>query len=335
MPGEDDPKDIISEDILIVDEISMVGVDTMSAIMMALEMNKRANIVFVGDANQLPSISPGNFLNDMMKADCANVVVLDQIHRQDENSYISLIANQISKGKVTKIPDNATDIEWEDVNGDSFEETIKEAVTEYLQDGKDIDDLQIISPMKKGSCGVNTANKIMQEMMSDINGTQEQVLEIGFNKFHIGDRVIQLENNYDKEVFNGDMGVIIDLGRDVVGDDSDKEEAFIKVSFYGDERLYVGDEIEQLKVAWCITVHKYQGSQSPYVMFIMASEAEIMMSKELVYTAFTRAEKFLNVYGSKNMLQVAPTKSVVKKRYTNMNKIIQELKTGEKLMKVL
>jgi len=335
LPGEDEPKEIIMEELLIVDEISMVGIDTMSAIMMALEMNKQANIVFVGDANQLPSISPGNFLNDMMKSDCANVVVLDQIHRQGENSYISLIANQISNGKVVEIPNNATDIEWTDVNGDNFESTIREFITEYLEEGKDIDDLQVISPMKRGSCGVNESNRIIQQMMAKINGTEERILEIGFNKFHMGDRIIQLENNYEKEVFNGDMGVIIDLGRAVVRPDSDKEEAYINVSFYGDERQYIGDEIEQLKVAFAITVHKYQGSQSKYVVFIMASEADCMMSKELVYTAFTRAEKFLNVFGSKNMYNVAPTKSVVKKRYTNLNKIIQEFKTGKQLMKVL
>jgi len=173
-------------------------------------------------------------------------------------------------------------------------------------------------------------------MMAEINGTQNQILEIGFNKFYLGDRVIQLENDYTKAVFNGDIGVIIDLGRGVVDPDkSDKEEPYIVVSFYGEEKQYVGDEIDQLMIAFCITVHKYQGSQSKYVIFIMSSEAEVMMSKELVYTAFTRAEKFLNVYGSKNMYKIAPTRSVVKKRYTNMNKIIKEFKTGEKLMKVL
>ena len=204
-----------------------------------------------------------------------------------------------------------------------------------MEEGKDIDDLQVISPMKKGSCGVNESNRIMQDMMAKINGTEDQILEIGFDKFHMGDRIIQLENNYDKEVFNGDMGVIIGLGRDVVRADSDKEEAYINVSFYGDERQYIGDEIEQLKLAWSITVHKFQGSQSKYVIFIMASEAQVMMSKELVYTAFTRAEKFLNVFGSKDMYNIAPTKSVVKKRYTNMNKMITEFKTGKQLMKVL
>ena len=335
LPGEDEPKELITQDILIVDEISMVGIDTMYAIMMALQLNNKANVVFVGDANQLPSVSPGNFLSDMIKSECANVVVLDQIHRQDENSYISIIANKISEGKVVEIPDNAVDIRWKDVNGDNFEALLKGFVKKYLDKGKDIDDLQIISPMKKGYCGVNTANKIMQDMMSEINNTQEQVLEIGFNKFYLGDRVIQLENNYEKEVFNGDMGVIVDLGRGIVNPNSDKEENYINVSFYGDERQYVGDEIEQLKLAWCCTAHKYQGSQCKYVVFVMSSEAECMVSKELVYTGLTRAEKFLYVFGSKSMFKLAPIKSVIKKRYTNMCKIIQELKTGEQLMKVL
>jgi len=308
----------------------------MSAIMLALEANKKTNVVFVGDANQLPSISPGNFLNDMMGSDCANVVILDQIHRQDKDSYISLVANQISSGRLADIPKDASDMEWEDVNGDNFNKIIRNAVTEYLQDGKDIDDLQIISPMKKGSCGVHATNKIMQEMMSGINNSKDSILEIGFNKYYLGDRVIQTENNYDKEVFNGDMGVIVDLGKKIVNPKEDTDEKqFITVSFYGDEITYVGEEIEQLMIAWCITVHKYQGSQSRYVMFIMASEAECMMTKELVYTAFTRAERFLNIFGSKNMYKLSPTKSAIRKRYTSLKSVIRELKTGEKLMRVL
>ena len=151
-PGDDFPRENIQEDILIVDEVSMVGVDTMFAIMVAMEENLWGNIIFVGDPNQLPSVSPGNFLSDIIESKCANVVKLAQIHRQDENSYISLIANEIAKGKVVEIPQEANDMKWHNLSNGIFEETIRSTVRGFVSDGNDINDLQILSPMYRGSC---------------------------------------------------------------------------------------------------------------------------------------------------------------------------------------
>jgi len=336
MPGEEYPKEEIKEDIVIVDEVSMVGIDTMFAIMFAMEGNLWGNLIFVGDSNQLPSVSPGNFLSDIIKSNCANVVTLDKIHRQDENSYISVLANQISSGKVVTIPAEATDIKWHEANPDGFEELICKEIQKYLDSGKDMDDLQIMAPMYKGHCGVNKSNEAIQEMMMKINNTESNCLQKGFSKYYMYDRVIQTENNYDKQIFNGDMGKIVSLGEVVRKPEvSDKKESFITVNFYGEDKAYFGEEIEQLRLAWAITVHKYQGSQSPYIFFVMSSEARNMMTKELVYTAFTRAEKYLSVYGNTGMLQLAPTRSAIRKRYTNLNKLIREHSENCKLLQVL
>lgn len=328
-PGDDEPRESIGEDIVIIDEISMSGIDTMYAIMCALEDNIWGSIVFVGDKNQLPSVSPGNFLSDMIASGHINVVTLDKVHRQDEKSYIALLANDISKGKMVDIPSDAVDIKWHNINPDRFKDDLLSFLDEYVEGGNEMDDLQIVSPMKKGSCGVFQINEIVQARMAQINGTTEAILSIGFNKFHVGDRVIQVENNYDKMVFNGDMGKITELGEKSKDSSvSDKKERFITVEFYGDEFTYYGDEIDELQLAWAITVHKFQGSQMKNIVFIMAAEAQIMMSKELVYTAFTRAEKRLDVFGHNAMLRMAPTKSVIRKRYTNLNKLMNEQKTG-------
>jgi exodeoxyribonuclease V alpha subunit len=335
-PGDDLPRENIEEDILLVDEISMCGIDTMYAMLRAMEENIWSNIVFVGDKNQLPSVSAGNFLSDIISSGCANVVTLDKIHRQSENSYISLLANEISKGKVVEIPDNAVDINWHTLVVDTFHEDILKFIDKYLEQGNYIDDLQIISPMKKGSCGVFKINEIIQEKMANLNGTLEAVLQRNFLKFHVGDRVIQIENNYDKMIFNGDMGVITELGEKIVDPlKTDQKEKFITVNFYGDEISFFGDEIDQLHLAWCITVHKFQGSQAPNIVFIMASEAQIMMSKELVYTAFTRAEKKLDIFGHVNMLKLAPTRSVIRKRYTNFTRIVESLQKNKRILQVL
>ncbi|GAF77739.1 unnamed protein product [marine sediment metagenome] len=337
MPGEDYGREDIKEDIVIVDEFSMVGLDTLFAVLNALEENLWCNIVFVGDSNQLPSVSPGNFLSDIVEADCANVVMLEQIHRQDENSYISLIANDIAESKrVEEIPAEASDIKWIDINPNTFADRMPDVIKKYMKK-RDINDLQIMAPMYRGDCGVNKINEEIQKMMAELNGTQDKYLKKHFKLFHVGDRVIQTKNNYDKQIFNGDMGIVVDLGRKVLDPSkSDQKEDFIVVNFYGDDITFFGDdEISNLQLAWCITVHKYQGSQSPYIIFVMAGEAHNMMSKELVYTAFTRAEKFLCIYGNIKMLRKAPHESVVKKRYTNMVNIVKEMRENRKILQVM
>lgn len=335
-PDEEFPRADITEDILLVDEISMSGLDTMFALMAAMDENIWGNVVFVGDKNQLPSVSPGNFLSDIIDSGCANVVTLDKIHRTDEKSFITLLANDISKGKVVEIPKDAVDIRWHSLRPDTFHTNLLQFIDGYLNNGHEIEDLQIISPMKKGDCGVYKINELVQKKMAGINGTEDKEITLGFRKFHVGDRVIQLENNYDKMVFNGDMGVIKDLGEKTVDSSvSDKKERFLTIEFYGDELTYFGSEVDQLQLAWAITVHKFQGSSAKNIIFVMANEAHIMMSKELVYTAFTRAEKQLDIFGNEGMLRIAPTRSIVRKRYTNVKRIIEEFKTNKKLLKVL
>jgi len=336
IPGEEISKEAISEDLLLIDEISMCGIDTVYAIMGALELNKKANIILVGDKNQLPSVSPGNFLSDILKSGCANVIKLNKIHRQSENSYISLLANEISQGKIVEIPEDALDIKWKNISTNEFNNDILAFVDKYLSDGKNIDDLQFVSPMKKGLCGVYTINELIQKKMAEVNHETDDLFQMNYLKFHVGDRVIQIENNYEKNIFNGDMGTIIKFGEDVPDPaKSDVKEKFVLIKCYNQEILYWGDEIDQLQLAWCITVHKFQGSQAANIVFVMAREANIMMSKELVYTAFTRAEQQLNIFGSADMLRLAPTKSIIKKRYTNLPKIIESYKTRTKLFKTL
>lgn len=336
-PGDDFPKEHIREDMVIIDEVSMVGVDTMFSIMNALEDNAWCHVVFVGDCNQLPSVSPGNFLSDIMQSGIANVVPLTKIHRQNEDSYIAILANEISAGKIVEIPEKASDIKWHDLNNskDTFDVVIRGLVQEYVKNNN-IDDLQIIAPMYRGEFGVNKINEIVQDLMSKENETTDRVFNRGFHKYYVGDRVIQLENNYSKDIFNGDIGKIVEAGRKITNPEiSDEQSDFVTVNFYGEELTYINDEIDQLKLAWCITIHKFQGSQSPYIYFVFSRESNNMASKELLYTGMTRAEKHLDIYGHRDVFRMAPTKSAIRKRYTNMNAIIKELKENRKILKVL
>ena len=338
MPDEEYPKVDITEDILLVDEISMSGLDTMFALTAAMEDNLWGNIVFVGDKNQLPSVSPGNFLSDIIDSGCANVITLDKIHRTDDKSYIVLLANDISKGKVVEIPKDAKDIRWHELRVDTFHQNLLDFMDGYLKNGNSMEDLQVISPMKKGEVGVYKINEVIQKKMAAINGTEseDKFIQIGFHKFHIGDRVIQLENNYDKKVFNGDMATIKDVGEKMIDPTvSDKKEKFITADFYGEEITYFGTEIEQLQLAWTVTLHKFQGSSAKNIIFIMANEQQIMMSKELAYCGFTRAEQQLDIFGNEGMLRLAPTRSIIRKRQTNLVKIIRELRENKHILQVL
>ncbi len=334
LPDSEYPTEEIFEDIVLIDEISMSGIDTMHAILFAMQNHPLARLVMVGDKNQLPSVSPGNFLSDIIEAQCINIVTLEKIHRQDEKSYIPLIANQIAKGKCVQIPSDASDISWHNLSTDTFDSDIINYMKKYFDDGKDIEDLQIISPMKKGKCGVFQINKIVQEFMTVKNGSIDKFLEIGFNKYYNGDRIMQIENNYEKNVFNGDIGKIVNLG-ERISYSTGKKERFIVVDFYGKEYEYVDSEFDQLMLAWCITVHKFQGSQCPYIVCVIASEASIMMSKELIYTSFTRCEKHLDIFGHQSTFSVGTTKSSIRMRYTNTSKIINEYLTNEKILQVL
>ena len=326
----------VTQEILLIDETSMSGVDTMYALMVAIESNPRVNIVFVGDKNQLPSVSPGNFLSDIIDSKCANVVTLDKIHRQDENSYISLIANAVSQGQIKSIPVTANDIKWHRLNPDTIDSDLCSFIDTHIEANGNIDDLQVISPMKKGRCGVFKLNEVIQRKMAEHNGTTDQLLERDFKKFHVGDRIIQITNNYDKNIFNGDMGVIKELGEKIENPNAnDTKKKYITVDFFGNEKTYYGKEMEEIILAWAITVHKFQGSQSKNIVMMLASEAQVMMNKELVYTGFTRAEKHLDIFGHDQMYRLAPTRSVVKKRFTSLTKIIEEIRTGEKFLRVL
>jgi exodeoxyribonuclease V alpha subunit len=334
--GEDFPRESIREDVIIIDEVSMVGIDTMFAITHALEENTWCHVIFVGDCNQLPSVSPGNFLSDMMQSGVVNVVSLTKIHRQDENSYIAVLANDVAKGKIVNVPDNATDIKWHDLNGqEDFEITIRRLVKEFIN-GNSIDDLQIISPMYKGNFGVNKINEVVQGLMAKENETDKEPFKRGFVTFYVGDRVIQLENNYEKKIFNGDIGTVVEAGRKVTNPEiSDAEKDFVVVKFYGENLTYLEEEIDQLRLAWCITIHKFEGSQAPYIVFLFSRESSNMISKELLYTGMSRAEKRLDIYGHLDVFRIAPTKSAIRKRYSNTVNIIKELKENRTILQVL
>lgn len=317
----------ITEDILIIDEFSMVGTDILPFVFGAILNINTTNIVFVGDPQQLPSVSPGNNLRDIIISGCAEVVKLEQIYRQSENSHITIVADEISRGVPFDPPKDSDDFFWITC-GDNMK--VLENIRELCKTYDDIREVQFLSSIYHRTCGVNRINELIQELY-----TKESARSVVCNSriFYFGDRVMHVVNNYSKGVFNGNVGYIIDLGCKVINSAvSDEPKDYIVVEFdegkgkIGKQILYTGkDEIDELRVAWCSTVHKFQGSQMERVVFLMIRDHYRMMNREHVYTAFTRAEKSLHVIGTEDMVRLAAAKSVIANRYTNMVLLYKKL----------
>lgn len=319
--------------ILIIDEFSMVGTDLLPYVFDAITNPEVTNIILVGDPQQLPSVSPGNNLHDIIKCGCASVVKLEKIYRQSEKSYITIMADEIAHGKIPGIPKESDDFFWIDMyDPEEALETVKKILTPFKENGN-VDDVQVIASIYDRKCGVNSINSMCQDLLtkSDNFIVHEQRI------FYLKDRVMQIKNNYQKSIFNGNTGYIIDLGYDVLRpEETDSKRYYIEVKFDGDEksRVYEEDEISELRVAWCSTVHKFQGAQKKHVIFLMMSDHRNMMYRELVYTAFTRAEKGLYVIGATDMLESASRRSIIASRYTNLQSMFKNFVSGEDLFKL-
>jgi len=324
MPGGTETTVSINSNILIVDEFSMCGLDTVHAIFSALKGNPDCNIVFVGDPQQLPSVSPGNFLADIIASNVANVVKLDIIYRQSERSLITTVADLVAKGNANKIPRDAEDIEIKEAaTGDEIVKFACDAMIAHLNEGGAIDDIQMLSPQYAGPAGVDRINASLQQLMADRNKVVEKMFA-GSSMFYVGDKVMQLKNNYEKDVYNGDIGIVKEAGQKIFG--SEIPEPFISVDFEDRGIVdYRNGEFSEIKPAWCITIHKFQGSQCRKVVFVMYRGHSYMLNRELVYTGITRAEKHVLILGNEAVLPRASRTSVIRKRNTTLVDEIKEL----------
>ena len=335
-PGDCVAKEFITEDICLIDEISMIDLDTIHAVMGSVASKKRTNFVFVGDVNQLPSVSAGNFLDDVVKSDCANVVILDSIHRQSENSYIPIVANDIANGKHPVIPKDACDISYHPLNASSISMKVAVYIDNYLKK-HNIDDLQILTPQHDIVGGRHEINNQIQFFMANRNNTTNISFGNNHKTFYLKDKVVQMQNDYEKNVVNGEIGYVIDIGTKVLNPyKSEAAEQFMKVDFDGNEVIYKLNELDQIDLAWCCSVHKYQGSQSDYILFSLPSTcASMLASKELMYTAITRAAKKVAIIGDISKFENSSQHSIIKHRFTNTSTMIKQYLSEEDLLEVL
>jgi exodeoxyribonuclease V alpha subunit len=302
----------LAVDLLIVDEASMV--DAVLARDLLRAVPPGAQVVFIGDADQLPSVGPGNFLRDLIGSGVLPVVRLTEIFRQAEGGQIVAHAHEIRDGVMPQlVPGNKWAGEdcilMERETAEEAAQAVLKVVTRSLPGlGYGLRDTLVISPMHRGPVGVEALNQGLQEALNPAAAGKDE-LKRGHMVYREGDRVIQTTNDYDRHVYNGDIGLLTRL---------DPAARVAVVEFDGGPVNYDFNDLDQLDLAYALTVHKAQGSEYPAVVMVLHSTHYIMMRRNLLYTALTRAQKLAVIVGDKKGLWRAVRTADEAERYTRL-----------------
>ena len=302
---------------LILDEVSMVDCHLFVNLLRALPLTSK--LILIGDVNQLPSVGPGNVLKDLIESQVIPTKGLSKIYRQAKKSMIVVNAHRINQGKFPvrskKEPPEA-DFFWvEEEDPKKVQQLIIHMVSQRIPKVYGFDpmkEVQVLTPMHKGDIGTAALNKLLQDNLNSSNKAKTYVLK----GFRLGDRVIQTKNNYEKEVFNGDLGIIREV---------DLESGELIIDFDGRDVLYNQSELDEISLAYCISIHKSQGSEYPVVLFPVMIQHYIMLHKNLVYTALTRAKKLAVIFGSRKAMAIALKDVNKEHRYTNLKNRLKDM----------
>lgn len=284
-------------DLLVVDECSMVDVPLAHSLIKAIPLN--AAVIFVGDVDQLPSVGPGAFLSDLIDSGAIPVIRLTEVFRQAQSSWIIRVAHQINKGQMPVFPGKADrgDCYFLPVEEpEALPDTITTLVAERLPRAYGVNpirDIQVLCPMNRGGSGTHALNERLKATLNP--ATEASITKYG-TTFSVGDKVMQIENNYDRDVFNGDIGLVTAF---------DEDEETLTVRF--DDRLvdYPFDELDELVLCYASTIHKSQGSEYPIVVIPVTTQHYMMLKRNLIYTGVTRGKKMVVLVGQKRALGMA------------------------------
>jgi exodeoxyribonuclease V alpha subunit len=300
-------------DMVVIDESSMVDALLFRSLLAALPSG--AQLVLVGDIDQLPSVGPGAILADVIDSGVATVIRLTEIFRQAAESKIVLSAHRINHGELPDLDAPAGTSDFYFISRDDPEAaraTIVELIAERIPARfgfNPITEVQVLAPMHRGELGTAALNRVLQERLNPEppEGGAQLQLTRGDRVFRVGDKVMQLRNDYDKSVFNGDIGVLAGI---------DGEAGTARVDFDGRIAVYERAELDQLVHAYAVSVHKSQGSEYPAVVIPIATQHYMMLQRSLIYTAVTRGKQLVVIVGSKRALGLAVRNVDAKKRYT-------------------
>ena len=322
----------LEQDVVIIDEMSMVDIYLMASLLKAVPVG--THLVLVGDASQLPSVGPGSVLRDMIHSKILPTVTLTTVFRQAQESDIVMNAHRINKGEHPVIDNKSRDFFFlkrqraEDIIGQAIH-LVRDSLPKYVQ--ADTADIQVMTPMKKGLVGTIRLNAVMQQALNPA-GPRKREWARGDVVFREGDRVMQVRNNYQKEwTIRGRYGAVIDTGAGIYNGDMgviraiDPLTDLMTVEF--DEHRcvdYEKSELDQLELSYAVTIHKAQGSEYPAVIIPMLRGPRMLMNRNLIYTAITRARKCVVLIGDPAVLDDMIDNTMQEKRYTTLALRLQE-----------
>ena len=299
-----DIDDQLDADVIILDEVSMVDIVLMHHFLNAVPDGCR--IILVGDTDQLPAVGPGSVLKDIIRSQKIPAIRLDEIFRQAQTSMIIQNAHIINAGRLPDLRKQYSDFVFYELNDDtSITQKILDLCTKDLpHEGFDVlKDVQILSPMHRFLCGVENLNLMLQEQLNPKKNQDE--LKYSSQTFRVGDKVMHIRNNYQKNVFNGDIGFIQDINNEK-----------LTVDYFDHIVTYEKNELNELTLAYASSVHKSQGSEYKVVIIPLSTSHYIMLQRNLLYTAITRAKQKVVIIGSKKALMTAVQSNRTQKRYT-------------------
>ncbi len=305
----------LDADLIIVDELSMIDLLLMNALLKAIDLG--SHVLLIGDPDQLPSVGAGSVLRDLIASQFVPVVALDVIFRQSESSLIITNAHRINQGELPRFTQEAQDFF---LFKENEPEPAAQRVVELLKTripnkfGLDpIEDIQVLSPMHRGSVGVGMLNQMLQEALNP-PGERKREWRHGSRVFRVGDKVLQTRNNYDKLVFNGDLGRVTAV---------DVEDQQILVDMDGTSIAYEFSELDELVHAFAMSVHKSQGSEYRAVVIPLLTQHYMMLQRNLLYTAVTRAKQLVVLVGSLKAIALAVKNNKIVQRNSRLAQRLQ------------
>lgn len=328
---EEETEREVTGKLIIVDEMSMV--DTWLAHQLLKSLHEDVQVVFVGDQDQLPPVGPGQVLKDLLASQQIPTVELTDVYRQAEGSTIIELAHQIKRGTIPNdLTVKTSDRSFIKASSEQVANVVTQIVKSAVAKGQEIRNIQVLAPMYKGPAGIDNLNKMIQELINPNDTGSRKELVFGDVTYRIKDKVLQLVNQPESNVFNGDMGEVISI---IKAKETIEKQDLLVVSFEGIEVTYQRSDLNQLTLAYCCSIHKSQGSEFQTVIMPVVRGYSKMLRRNLLYTGITRAKNFLILCGEPDVLAGGLQRTDDLQRFTSLRARLNPMEATEAIVEVV